>query len=58
MSNREQNKRVAIEYFDAFVKGDKAWWAANVSPAETEWLGGRNFHSASDRPDTAAPFTR
>lgn len=31
MSNREQNKRVAVEYFDAFVTGDKAWWAANVS---------------------------
>jgi len=33
MSSREHNRRVAIEYFDAFVKGDKAWWAANVSQA-------------------------
>jgi predicted ester cyclase len=33
MSSREHNKRVAVEYFDAFVKGDKAWWTANVSPA-------------------------
>ncbi len=33
MSNRERNKRVAVEYFDAFVKGDEAWWAANVSPS-------------------------
>jgi hypothetical protein len=24
MSSREHNKRVAVEYFDAFVKGDKA----------------------------------
>ena len=33
MSNREQNKGVAVEYFTAFVKGDKTWWAANVSPS-------------------------
>lgn len=33
MSNREKNKRVAVEYFDAFVSGDEAWWAANVSPS-------------------------
>lgn len=32
------------------------WVAANVSPAETEWLGGRNFHAATDHPGTAAPF--
>jgi predicted ester cyclase len=28
----ERNKRVAVEYFDAFVKGDTAWWQQNVSP--------------------------
>jgi len=26
------NKRVALEYFDACVKGDKAWWKQNVLP--------------------------
>lgn len=29
----EDNKRIALEYFDAFVKGDKAWWAKHVSPS-------------------------
>ena len=33
MSDREHNKRVALEYFTAFVAGDKAWWDANVSPS-------------------------
>ena len=33
VSDREHNKRVALEYFDAFVAGDQAWWDANVSPA-------------------------
>ena len=28
----EQNKRIALEYFDAFVKGDKDWWARHVAP--------------------------
>ena len=32
MSDREHNKRVALEYFKAFVAGDKAWWAENVAP--------------------------
>ena len=26
-----ENKRVAREYFDAFVKGDKDWWARHVA---------------------------
>lgn len=33
MADREHNKRVALEYFDAFVAGDEAWWQRNVSPA-------------------------
>ena len=33
MSDRDHNKRVALEYFKAFIAGDKAWWDANVSPA-------------------------
>ena len=32
MADKERNKRVALEYFDAFVKGDEAWWKENVSP--------------------------
>ena len=28
----EDNKRVALEYFDAFVAGDRAWWEQNVAP--------------------------
>jgi len=32
MADKEHDKRVAVEYFDAFVKGDTAWWAANVAP--------------------------
>ena len=28
----EENKRIALEYFDAFVKGDKDWWAKHVAP--------------------------
>ena len=32
MADKEHDKRVAVEYFDAFVKGDKDWWAANVAP--------------------------
>jgi predicted ester cyclase len=28
----EDNKRITLEYFDAFVKGDKAWWARHVAP--------------------------
>ncbi len=28
----EDNKRIPLEYFDAFVKGDKAWWARHVAP--------------------------
>ena len=31
-SDRDHNKRVAIEYFAAFVVGDAAWWRDNVSP--------------------------
>jgi predicted ester cyclase len=27
----EHNKRVALAYFTAFVKGDKAWWQDNVA---------------------------
>ena len=34
------------------------WVAANVSPAETEWLGQRNFYSVNDHTGTAAPFPR
>ena len=29
-SDTEHNKRVALKYFDAFVKGDTAWWKENV----------------------------
>ncbi len=32
MADIETQKRVALEYFDAFVKGDKAWWDRNVAP--------------------------
>lgn len=32
MSERERNKRVAVEYFAAFVAGDAAWWRENVAP--------------------------
>lgn len=32
MADKEHNKRVSVEYFDAFIKGDRAWWEANVSP--------------------------
>ena len=32
MADKEHDKRVAVEYFDAFVKGDRGWWDANVSP--------------------------
>jgi hypothetical protein len=28
----EHNRRVARDYFDAFVKGDTAWWKQNVLP--------------------------
>ena len=28
----EDNKRIALEYFDAFVQGDKEWWDQYVSP--------------------------
>ena len=28
----EENKRIALEYFKAFVKGDKEWWAKYVAP--------------------------
>ena len=27
-----ENKRITVEYFDAFVKGDKGWWAKYVAP--------------------------
>ena len=27
-----ENKRITVEYFDAFVKGDKGWWAKHVAP--------------------------
>ena len=33
MQDKEHNKRVAVAYFDAFIKGDADWWAENVSPA-------------------------
>jgi predicted ester cyclase len=32
MSTLEDKKRVTLEYFDAFVKGDKAWWVKNIAP--------------------------
>lgn len=32
MSDREHNKRVAVDYFTAFVAGDAVWWRENVSP--------------------------
>ena len=32
MSDREHSKRIAVEYFTAFVVGDAAWWRANVAP--------------------------
>jgi len=32
MSDRDQNRRVAVEYFAAFVAGDATWWRDNVSP--------------------------
>ncbi len=32
MADKQHDKRVAVEYFDAFIKGDAAWWAANVAP--------------------------
>lgn len=32
MSTLEDKKRVTLKYFDAFVKGDKAWWEANIAP--------------------------
>lgn len=28
----EVNKRISLEYFEAFVKGDKEWWAKHVAP--------------------------
>lgn len=28
----EENKRICVEYFDAFVRGDKNWWAKHVAP--------------------------
>ncbi len=28
----EENKRITLEYFTAFVKGDKGWWATHVAP--------------------------
>ena len=31
--DKEHNKRVALAYFDAFVKGDAAWWKQNVLPS-------------------------
>ncbi len=31
MSDREQAKRLGVEYFRAFVNGDMAWWRDNVS---------------------------
>ena len=32
MADIEQQKRTALEYFDAFVQGDQAWWQANIAP--------------------------
>lgn len=32
MAHMEHQKRVTLAYFDAFVKGDKAWWQANIDP--------------------------
>ncbi len=32
MSDREHAKRLGAEYFQAFVKGDTAWWREDVSP--------------------------
>lgn len=32
MADIEQQKRTALDYFDAFVRGDRAWWQANIAP--------------------------
>ena len=32
MSGSDGNKRVAREYFPAFIAGDRAWWERNVRP--------------------------
>ena len=32
MSGRDHNRRIAREYFAAFISGDRAWWARNVRP--------------------------
>ena len=28
----EVNKQICLEYFEAFVKGDKEWWVKHVAP--------------------------
>jgi hypothetical protein len=62
LSNKEVCEKVAaaLRPRDRIVvtRIHRDWVAANVSPAETEWLGGRNFHSANDQIGTAAPFPR
>ena len=30
--DREHNKRIALEYFEAFIVGDRPWWDRNVRP--------------------------
>lgn len=32
MPTLDDHKRVALEYFDAFVKGDSAWWDKHIAP--------------------------
>ena len=32
MATIEDKKRVTLEYFDAFLKGDKAGWEKNIAP--------------------------
>ena len=31
--DKEHNKLGALEYFEAFVTGDAAWWKQNVLPS-------------------------
>ena len=32
MSDREHAKQLGLQYFQAFIDGDMAWWRENVSP--------------------------
>ncbi len=32
MSTTEANKQLARDYFDAFLRADKAWWARHIAP--------------------------